>query len=101
VYQWFTWRDRNKPSGRSWARQLGVSHSWLQKLVRKFREHPDETQREMGRHGDPTFAQLNGAREYTRRMRERGELLLKDPEQCGRSTRKGLLNDKGEFFRNL
>src|SRR3982074_337854 len=50
VYQWLPGRDRNKPSGRSWARQLGISHTWLQKLVREFREHPEETQREMGRY---------------------------------------------------
>ncbi len=76
VYQWFTCRDRNRLSGRSWARQLGVSHTWLQKLVREFREHPDETQREMGRYGDPTLAQLNRAQEYTCQMKERGELRL-------------------------
>jgi hypothetical protein len=74
VYHWLTCRDRNKPSGRSWARQLGISHTWLQKLVREFREHPEEAQREMGRKGDPTLAQLNRARECTRGMRERGEL---------------------------
>jgi hypothetical protein len=48
----------------------------LQKLVREFREHPDETQREMGRYGDPTLAQLNRAQEYTCQMKERGELRL-------------------------
>jgi hypothetical protein len=74
VYLWLTSRDLNKPSGRSWAKQLGVSHTWLQKLVREFQEYPDETQREMGRYGDPTLALLDRAREYTRRMRERGEL---------------------------
>jgi hypothetical protein len=74
VYLWFNCRDRNKPSGRSWARQLGISHTWLQKLVRVFREDPDETQREMGRYGDPTLAQLNRAREHTEGMRTRGQL---------------------------
>jgi hypothetical protein len=73
VYQWFTCRDRNKPSGRSWARQLGISHTWLQNLVRNFREHLDETQREMGRYGDPTLAHLKRAREYTEGMRTRGQ----------------------------
>jgi biotin operon repressor len=76
VYQWFTCCDRNKPSGRSWARQLGISHTWLQKLVREFREHPNETHREMGRYGDPTLVQLNRARESSQRMRDRGELRL-------------------------
>src|SRR5215472_5513544 len=74
VWQWYTCRDRNKPSGRSWARPLGISHTWLQKLVREFQQDPGEVQREMGRYGDPTLAQLNRALEHTRRMRDRGEL---------------------------
>lgn len=74
VYLWMTCRDRNRPSGRDWARQLAISHTWLQKLVREFREHTEETQREMGRCGDPTLAQLNRARDYTGQMRENGEL---------------------------
>jgi hypothetical protein len=77
AYQWLTCRDRNNPSDRSWAWQPGVSHTWLQKLVREFREHPAETLREMGRYGDPTLEQLKRARHYTRRMRERGELRHK------------------------
>jgi hypothetical protein len=36
AFQLFTCRDRSKSSGRAWARELGVSHTWLQKLVRKF-----------------------------------------------------------------
>src|ERR1700738_47216 len=76
VYQWFTCRDRNKPSGRSWARQLGISHTWLQKLVREFQKNPSEMQRGASRCGDPTLAQLSRAREYTQRMKERGELRV-------------------------
>src|ERR1700692_4213241 len=74
VYQWHSCRDRNSPPGRSWARQLGISHTWLQRLVREFQEDPIEIQREMRRYGDPTIAELNQARERTRQMRERGEL---------------------------
>jgi hypothetical protein len=77
---WFTCRDRNKPSARAWARQLCVSHTWLQKLVKRFTAMPAEMYEEMRRYGDPTLAQLTRAREYTREMRERGEL---------RPTRKG------------
>ena len=66
------------------ARQLGVSHTWVQKLIRQFREHPDETQREMGRYGDPTLAQLNRARGYTRQMKERGELRLSRREKSSK-----------------
>lgn len=74
IYLWHTCRDRNKPSGRSWARQLGISHTWLQRLIRRFQEDPDEVQREMIRYGDPTLSQLNRARESTRQMRDRGQL---------------------------
>jgi hypothetical protein len=62
------------PSGRDWARQLGISHTWLQRLVRQFQADPSEMYRELRRCGDPTFAQLSRAREHTRQMRERGEL---------------------------
>lgn len=74
VWLWYTCRDRNKPSGRSWASQLGISHTWLQRLVLEFQEHPAETQREMLRYGDPILAHFKRAQESTQRMRERGEL---------------------------
>jgi hypothetical protein len=73
VFQWFTCRG-TKPSGRAWARALGISHTWLQKLVRRFRGDPSEMYREVRLRGDPVFAQLTRAQECTRRMRERGEL---------------------------
>jgi hypothetical protein len=34
VFVWYTGRG-SKPSGRAWAKQLGISHTWLQKLVRQ------------------------------------------------------------------
>jgi hypothetical protein len=64
----------SKPSGREWARQLGISHTWLQKLVRKFTADSKEMRRLQAANGDPRFAELTRAREYTQRMRERGEL---------------------------
>ena len=70
---WHTCRDRNKPSQREWARQLGVSHTWLQKLVRRF-ETDKELQQEVRRWRDPTLAELTYARERTQEMRMRGEL---------------------------
>jgi hypothetical protein len=73
VFQWLTARGE-KPSGRDWARQLGISHTWLQKLVRKFQADPSKMYQEARRCGDPTYAQLLRAREYTQQMRERGEL---------------------------
>jgi transposase len=73
VFQWLTARGK-KPSGRAWARQLGISHTWLQKLIRRFQADPTQMLREARRCGGPSFAQLTRAREYTRRMREEGEL---------------------------
>jgi hypothetical protein len=73
VLWWFTCRDRTRPSGRAWARQLGVSHTWLQKVTRELLENPNEMRR-LRACGDPTLAQLTRARESTRRMRDRGQL---------------------------
>jgi hypothetical protein len=75
VFWWFTCPDRSRPSGRAWAKQLGISHTWLQKLVREFTADPSKMRR-LQTYGDPTSAQLNRAQEYTQRMRERGELRL-------------------------
>ena len=73
VIQWLTCRDRNRPSGRSWARQLGVSHTWVQKLAREFQTDPSKMLR-LQRAGDPRSSELGRAQEYTRRMREEGQL---------------------------
>jgi hypothetical protein len=71
---WWTCRDSSRPAPRAWAREkLGVSHVWLLKLFRKFEADPAEVRR-LQAYGNPTLEQLNRAREYTRRMRERGEL---------------------------
>jgi hypothetical protein len=78
VFLWFTCRDPNRPSGRSWAKQLGISHTWLQKLVRQFRTDPSEMWRLQARRGDPQFADLTRARELTQQMKENG-LLRSSP----------------------
>ena len=74
AFWWYTGRDRNKPSGRNWARQLGISHTWLQKLVRDFEIDPSEMWQLQAAYGDPTLAQLNDARESTEKLRRQGEL---------------------------
>jgi hypothetical protein len=74
AYLWLTSRDRNKPSARNWAKQLGISHTWLLKLVAQFQANPSQTQQEMGRYGDPSLAELGRAQERTRQLRERGQL---------------------------
>jgi len=47
-------------------RQLGITHTWLQKLVREFEADSDEGWRLLAAEGDPKFADLNDARECTR-----------------------------------
>jgi DNA invertase Pin-like site-specific DNA recombinase len=54
----------------------------LLKLVREFETDPAEVRR-LQAYGDPTPEQLRRAKEYTQRMRERGELRL-------RSSRRGV-----------
>lgn len=73
VLWWLTSRDERRPSARSWAQQLGISHVWLLKVVRALKEDPEEVQR-LQAYGDPTLAQLSLARQYTREMEDRGEL---------------------------
>jgi hypothetical protein len=73
AFQWFTCRDPRRPSGRSWARQLGVSHTWVQKLAREFQADPSKMLR-LQRVGDPRSAELGRAQECTRQMKDRGEL---------------------------
>jgi hypothetical protein len=74
VFQWFTCRDRSRPSGRAWARRLGISHTWLQKIVREFKADPTKMLRLQRTKGDPKFAEFSRGQEYSRQMRERGEL---------------------------
>jgi len=73
VFQWLTCRDPRKPSGRDWARQLGISHTWLQKLVRRFQADPSQMWRLQRAHGDPRYSDLCHAQALTGRMREEGE----------------------------
>lgn len=73
VCYWFTCCDSSKPSARAWARQLGISHTWIQKLVRRFKADLNEVRR-LQAYGDPKAADLNWAQEHSRRMRERAEL---------------------------
>ena len=73
VFLWVTCQG-TKPSGRAWARDLGISHTWLQRLVRRFQTDPSEMFREQRCCGDPSFVQLSRSRQHTQQMRDRGEL---------------------------
>jgi hypothetical protein len=80
VFMWYTGRG-SKPSGRAWAKQLGISHTWLQQLVRQFQADPNEMRRLQLTKGDPQFADLARASEYTEQMRERSELRSRRPSR--------------------
>ena len=73
VFQWFTCQGY-KPSGRSWAKQLGISNAWLVKLCHEFAADPSEMLQAQIAEGDPKFADLERAREGSHEMRQRGEL---------------------------
>lgn len=72
VWQWFESNAPEKWSGRAVARRLGITHTYIQKLLREFRADPDRMRRELDASGEATFAQLTRARDETRRQKERG-----------------------------
>jgi hypothetical protein len=75
AFQWLTCRGP-KPSGRAWARALGVSHTWIQKLKKEFTADESEMRRLQALRGDPKFPELKRAQERSEQIRERGELRL-------------------------
>jgi len=74
VWQWSKCNGPEKSSGRALARWLGVSHTWIQKLLRGFAQNPGKIQREVRAQGPATIPQLRQARELTREQKERGWL---------------------------
>src|SRR5271165_4996301 len=95
TWQWLIGREP-RCSGRGLARRLGVSHTYVQKLVREFSADPSKILRQTSRavrgYGptsisaigqlqsphlrgySATFEQLKQEQERSRRMRERGWL---------------------------
>ncbi len=66
-------------AGKAWAklrvaRLLGVSHTWVNKLVKRFEADPDRMRRRMAAFAPATLEKLERAREETRRQRELGWL---------------------------
>jgi hypothetical protein len=76
VWLWFNHRGpgRTRESIHSLARALGVSRSYIQKLVKMFERDPSEMQREDRRRGPANLTQLARGQDETRRQRERGLL---------------------------
>lgn len=66
-------------AGRPWAKQrvarlLDVSHTWVNKLVKRFEAEPDRMRRRMAACAPASFEKLERAREETRRQRKFGWL---------------------------
>ena len=76
--QWSVKSARNG-AARPWAkyrvaRFLGVSHTWVNKLVKRFEKDPDRMRRRMAAFAPASIEKLEQAREETRWERERGRL---------------------------
>jgi hypothetical protein len=74
AWQWFNDKDPGKWSGRTVARWLGVSHTYIEKLVRCFSADSGRMMRTQEFRGPATFDELCDARNLTQRDRERGYL---------------------------
>lgn len=74
VWQWLISREPRKWSGRAVARWLGVTYTYIQKLVREFATNPSQIERDAHRHFPATFEQLRRAQEETHKEKERGGL---------------------------
>ena len=73
VWQWLQSQGQ-KCSGRALSRRLGVSHTWVQKLIRELDRSPATMAREERLYGPATFEELRRAQEETKRERDRGWL---------------------------
>lgn len=79
VIEQLVWQWWNSPDPRKWpayrvARFLDVSHTWVAKLVKRFRSDPDRMRRRMRAFAPATLATLQRAREETRKQRQFGWL---------------------------
>ncbi len=94
---WQVWWNAQKyqiraSSGRALARKLGVSHTWVQRLLREVRANPEKLQREVRLRGLATMELLSMAQEKSRELRGRGELRDKalTAARISRARRRGM-----------
>ncbi len=67
------------------ARMLGVSHTWVNKLVKRFEADPERVRRRNGAFAPATLAALERAREETRWQREHGRLRGPMPRRTAKN----------------
>jgi AraC-like DNA-binding protein len=83
VWQWLNDGGAAKWPARAVARRLGVSHTYIQKLVREFAENPSRIRGERRCFGPATLEQLDRAQAETRQEKDRGH--LRDPHRWKRA----------------
>jgi hypothetical protein len=83
AWQWFNAGETRKWSQRALARWLGVSHTYIQKLVRKFQAEPERMRSTQAAFGPASFEQLNGARESTKQAKEAGLSAFAETLEAG------------------
>lgn len=76
AWQWYRTKEP-LCSGRQIARWLGVSHTYIQKLVREFNADTRNILQQQRAYGGATFADLQRAQEETAKIREFGWLRRK------------------------
>jgi hypothetical protein len=67
------------------ARLLGVSHTWVNKLAKKFEADPERARRRNGAFAPATLTTLERAREETRWQREHGRLRGPMPRRTAKN----------------
>lgn len=82
VWQWFRYRGPEKSSGRAVGRWLGVSHTYIQKLLREFGTDPSRALWQEQTHGPATIDDLKRAQAHTWEMKQRG--CLRSPPRWRR-----------------
>lgn len=73
AWRWYRMKDP-RCGCRQIARRLGVSHTYIQKLVREFVKDTRNVVQQQRAYGLATFSELGRARQETAQLRERGWL---------------------------
>lgn len=73
AWRWYRMKEP-RCGGRQIARWLGVSHTYIQKLVREFDGDTRNIVQQQRAYGQAKFAELRRAQEETAQLRERGWL---------------------------
>jgi hypothetical protein len=82
IWQWWLSTEPRKWPAYRVARLLGVSHTWVNKLVKRFRADPDRMRRRMRAFAPANLEKLERARQETLWQRQHG--WLREPIRARR-----------------